>query len=321
MKKRKLAVVISHPTQHFVPLYVQLSRYSDLELNVFYVAENGVSSSYDEQFAVDVQWDTPMLNGYKYEFVEPGKVLDDFGFFSVDSKEITSALTDFAPDWLWVHGYSQRVNWRAIRAIKPHTKVLYTSDSNIFNTEVHNQGGVRKNLKEKIKKIIISQFFNAIDCYLSIGPANKAYLLHYGAKENQLVPTTFPVDIDRLVKQKESLQNEDLISLREKYGIPSDSKIILVVGKLMLRKRVGNVIDALSTLSDSSTHLLIVGSGECETRLREQVKAKNLSARVHFAGFINQMVLPAYFSIADVLVFPSENEPYGAVVSEALPFI
>jgi glycosyltransferase involved in cell wall biosynthesis len=39
---------------------------------------------------------------------------------------------------------------------------------------------------------------------------------------------------------------------------------------------------------------------------------------VHFLGFKNQSELPKYYSLADVFVFPSENEPWGLVLNEVM---
>jgi glycosyltransferase involved in cell wall biosynthesis len=39
---------------------------------------------------------------------------------------------------------------------------------------------------------------------------------------------------------------------------------------------------------------------------------------VHFAGFTNQDRLPQTYAAADIFVFPSEEEPWGLVVNEAM---
>ncbi len=37
-----------------------------------------------------------------------------------------------------------------------------------------------------------------------------------------------------------------------------------------------------------------------------------------FGGFVNQSELPAIYAASDVFVLPSENEPWGLVVNEAM---
>lgn len=312
----KLAVVISHPTQHFVPLYQTLAAAQGIELKVFYLAGNGVQVAHDAEFGVNIKWDTPMLEGYDYEFVEPGRVLNNFGFFSVDSPYLREKLAGFQADWLWVHGYAQRANWRAIMGKRKATKVLYTSDSNAWIDRHQRQPFI----KRTIKSLVVRYYFRYVDVFLSISPANRAYLKKYGAQNEQIVDTTFPVDISRLDEQRTALGEAQLRNLRVELNIPSTATLLLVVCKLIPRKRVVDVLKATAQLADKNTHLLVIGSGECRAELERQASELSLNDRVHLPGFVNQGKLAAYFSIADVMVFPSENEPYGAVVAEGLPF-
>ena len=41
-------------------------------------------------------------------------------------------------------------------------------------------------------------------------------------------------------------------------------------------------------------------------------------SRVRFLGFVNQSQLPAIYTAADVMVLPSEYEPFAVVVNEAM---
>ncbi len=45
--RRKLAVVISHPIQHFAPLFRDLAKQPELELRVFYCCDWGISQYAD----------------------------------------------------------------------------------------------------------------------------------------------------------------------------------------------------------------------------------------------------------------------------------
>jgi glycosyltransferase involved in cell wall biosynthesis len=51
-----------------------------------------------------------------------------------------------------------------------------------------------------------------------------------------------------------------------------------------------------------------------------ETEARNLSidSRVRFIGFVNQSQLPAVYTSADVMVLPSEFEPFAVVVNEAM---
>jgi glycosyltransferase involved in cell wall biosynthesis len=63
--------------------------------------------------------------------------------------------------------------------------------------------------------------------------------------------------------------------------------------------------------------LLIVGDGPDRSTYEKRAHALNLS-NVHFAGFIQMEELPQFLALADVFVFPTLHDPFGAVLSEAM---
>ena len=58
------------------------------------------------------------------------------------------------------------------------------------------------------------------------------------------------------------------------------------------------------------------GNGVLLDGLKAQAESESL--RAIFAGFINVDVLPSIYAMADILVFPSEREPYGLSAREAI---
>ena len=69
-KKKKLAVVMSHPIQYYVSLLKALSAYPELEVKVYFCSSYGVQETFDPAFGVSYKWDTPLLEGYQYEFLK-----------------------------------------------------------------------------------------------------------------------------------------------------------------------------------------------------------------------------------------------------------
>src|SRR5262249_20683459 len=63
--------------------------------------------------------------------------------------------------------------------------------------------------------------------------------------------------------------------------------------------------------------LLMVGSGGLEPKLRAICAEYSLD-NVFFSGFINQSQLPSLYAAADIFVLPSEQEPWGLAVNEAM---
>jgi glycosyltransferase involved in cell wall biosynthesis len=61
-------------------------------------------------------------------------------------------------------------------------------------------------------------------------------------------------------------------------------------------------------------NLLFVGDGI----LAEEIRARPVTSNCVVTGFVNQSELPSYYHAADILVLPSEVEPWGLVVNEAM---
>lgn len=103
--------------------------------------------------------------------------------------------------------------------------------------------------------------------------------------------------------------------LASQYGL-SGKKVVLSVCRLVPLKQVELTIQAFSTLHDPSARLVIIGSGECETKLKEL--DRRLETDALFLGQQTGDDLLAWYNIGDVLVLSSRQEAFGAVVNEAL---
>jgi glycosyltransferase involved in cell wall biosynthesis len=108
-------------------------------------------------------------------------------------------------------------------------------------------------------------------------------------------------------------------ALRAELGLEPGRPILLFASKLQERKRCGDLLAAVALLRSIRPYLLIVGDGEERQKLEQQSAGDpDLSSRVRFLGFRNQMELPRYFDLCDVFVLPSRHEPWGLVVNEAM---
>jgi glycosyltransferase involved in cell wall biosynthesis len=105
---------------------------------------------------------------------------------------------------------------------------------------------------------------------------------------------------------------------------PSERLRLLVVGRIVERKGVGNVIEALRELP--GVELVVAGGPEAglvETdpevrRLRELARTLGVDHRVRFVGSVPRPDLPALMCSADVVVAVPWYEPFGIVPVEAM---
>ncbi|NND00367.1 MAG: glycosyltransferase family 4 protein [Gammaproteobacteria bacterium] len=312
MRKVRLAVVISHPIQHFAPLYASLASEPAITLKVFFLAENGLGTYRDQQFATDVAWDIPLTAGYDHQFVDPGRVIGKFNFFTMDSPNLLSAMHHFDPHVIWLHGYAQLANWRVLFGSLGKRRIIYSSDSNLADS--------RARWRRLIKKLWVKVFFRRCDKFLSISPTNRRYLQHYGVPEAKIVDSAFPIDMTRWQDDRARLTAGGRKQLAGSLNLPDGATVLLFIGKLIARKRPQDILQALAKLDRPRLVLVVVGSGEMHEELAVLAKKLGIEDCVRFTGFINQKHLAQYFDLADIFVFPSENEPYGATAAESLPF-
>ena len=65
----RLAYLVSHPIQYQAPLLRRIAQEPGIELTVFFGSDFSVRGYQDEGFGVEVKWDVPLLDGYRYEFL------------------------------------------------------------------------------------------------------------------------------------------------------------------------------------------------------------------------------------------------------------
>lgn len=114
-------------------------------------------------------------------------------------------------------------------------------------------------------------------------------------------------------------------SIRQELGVQEDRFVVGVVGQIAPWKRQHDAITAFSYLVQNvpDSELWIVGEPKFrdenvayEKDLHRQVEGLNLQDKARFLGF-RKDVMDIMMAI-DVLLVPSENEPFGRVVIEAM---
>jgi glycosyltransferase involved in cell wall biosynthesis len=105
----------------------------------------------------------------------------------------------------------------------------------------------------------------------------------------------------------ENLPDRTVELAREKFGLFPGRRRIVYSGRLVEVKRVDLLID----------DLVIAGDGALRERLQNRVP-NHLKERFIWTGFLDdQAMLGAIYRLCDVLVLPSDYEPWALVINEA----
>jgi glycosyltransferase involved in cell wall biosynthesis len=91
------------------------------------------------------------------------------------------------------------------------------------------------------------------------------------------------------------------------YKLPGGRRI-LFVSRLAKDKRIDVLVRSMLRLRRANAHLVVVGIGDDERRLREITRDCHLEDRVHFLGFVPEEDLPAMYRASDLFAIASECE-------------
>lgn len=117
--------------------------------------------------------------------------------------------------------------------------------------------------------------------------------------------------------------NTPLNPVREEYGIPDDSNIILFVGvmnKATSHKGVKTLLKAFKKIcKDTDSFLVMVGKGDMIPHYIRMCKGLEIDERVVFTGFIEESSLINFYKESKILILPSTTiqEGFGMVLIEA----
>lgn len=106
--------------------------------------------------------------------------------------------------------------------------------------------------------------------------------------------------------------------IKERLGLFQNEQVVGSVGNLYPVKGYRYLIAAAQKLiaRRPNTTFVIIGRGELEAPLREEVKLRGLERKVRFLGFREDV--PALLSIMDVFVLPSLSEGLSIALLEAM---
>jgi len=319
IRKVRLAYLVSHPIQYQAPLLRRIALEPEIDLTVLFGSDFSVRGYKDRGFGVEVAWDTPLLDGYRSEFLRPFRDTGEVSPTTPISRGIYRRLQqrDGSPafDALWVHGYASVNSLQAILAANAlGIPVLLRAESWLADR-------VRSPWKLALKKTFFRLLGKGIAAVLPIGTVNAEYWTHYFGTSVPQFLMPYAVDNKYFADLATAAANREQ-ELRAELGLSTERPVILFASKLQQRKHTDHLLEAYNRFIADKTlqarpYLVVVGDGEQRAHLEAQAQQLRLED-VRFAGFRNQSELPRFFQLADVFVLPSRHEPWGLIVNEAM---
>jgi len=141
--------------------------------------------------------------------------------------------------------------------------------------------------------------------FVSNALLNKAKSFGYAGENSVVIPNGIePVIFKPLDKEK----------IKKELGL--SKKVVGFVGNLVNVKRADKLPEIFSYISSIyDAEFLVVGDGELRKSIENECKKRKL--KVKFVGSVSHEEVPYYMNAMDVMILPSRNEGFGAVVIEA----
>lgn len=113
---------------------------------------------------------------------------------------------------------------------------------------------------------------------------------------------------------------EEIKRIRDFWRIRDDERVLLFVGRMMWHKNAKLMIDTVKKLSgeDIAFKAVFVGDGVDRAAIEGYARQSGVGELCVFTGAVyDRELLRAYYSMADVFLFPSTFDTSGLVVKEA----
>jgi glycosyltransferase involved in cell wall biosynthesis len=306
----RLAIIVSHPIQYYIPLYKRLARRDDLIIKVFFTWHAGVSPVEDRGFKLPVAWDIDITEGYDFEFVpntasEPGT----HHFTGLRNPSLVARINAWCPDIIHITGWAWLSHLFAIHAFyKMGKPTLFRGDSHLLNT-------VRSGPHWWFKRGILRRIFSWPTGFLVVGAANRRYYETFGVRPERLFACTHSIDVGRFAEPDDRYEQEARL-WRQQLGISDDTCVLLFSGKFEQIKKPTELMRSIQAVPNLQAILVMVGGGELEDQIKAIAAADPVRFRI--LPFQNQSRMPIVYRLGDLFILPSASETWGLAVNEAL---
>jgi glycosyltransferase involved in cell wall biosynthesis len=304
----KVLLVSTHPVQYAAPLFRLYAKDLRLEVTVAYCSLQGAEPGMDPEFGVEVVWDVPLLEGYRWVH-PPNRSLRPHlrGFLGLINPGLLTLILQERPDVVVCYGWRTASFWiAALTAKLTRARLVFTTDAHSIRAR---EGLTSKAALKRVILPIVLRFPAAV-----FAPSSRTftYLKGLGLREERIFLTPYVVDNGFFARRSSRV---DRGPVRRRWGVQEDAFVVLFCGKLVPWKRPQDLLEAVARVPGAWA--VLAGEGSLRAALERRAQASDLAGRVRFLGFVNQQGLPEVYAGSDALVLPSDYEPFGLVVNEA----
>ena len=309
--KNNITWILTHPTQYASPLLEKIALNKDLNLIVIYISDFSTKTYFDKEFSKSIRWDTNLLSGYKYFFLNnKSKGISFLNPIVWPSSNILKIIKN--SDYVIIQGWQHYILIIFGLISKIFSKKIILRQESAVKLKLSSSKVIFK--KSIIHLILSSILINLSDYFLYISTLNKRYYLERGIESKRLFFSPYAVDKKLFSNQGKKISKE--LELKLKFN--NENPIMLFASKLSERKNIMGLLKAYKNSFENNLNLIIIGNGTLSTSVKDFIKFNKLSSSVKYLGFINQQTLPFIYEKSDIFILPSFHEKFGLVINEAM---
>ena len=285
----KVLIVFNHPAPYKVRLFNELSK--DIDLDVIF--ERRKAKDRPIEFYTEKEY---KFNAIFHKSLNIGR--ENSISFKVKNY-IKKHHKEY--DLIIMNGYSMVPEMIAIDyMIKHHIPyVLYVN------------GGVIKNDKGLIAKIK-RKFITNAKYFLSPSEESNKYLIHFGAKEENIFLYNYSTIKNEDVLEK-PLSKDEKAEYRKKYNLP-EGELFVSASQFIERK---NILFLLECFKGLDKKLLLIGEGPLKGQYESYIKDNKMD-NVLIRDFMKRDELLDLFKGCDYFITLSKEDIYGHTINEAM---
>jgi glycosyltransferase involved in cell wall biosynthesis len=291
----RLVVLTSILTPYLMPLFTELNKRAD-RFEALLMAERSEDRLWNLSSS---SFSYRILPGLHIRF--PGRAVSNH--FNCG---VVRTLYSFDPDVVISGGFAP-ANMTAMLYCQTFRKKFI-----VWGELTLRDGAETSYPKRAIRRWIAGRADGAI---ASSGEAREAFR-HYGVDDERILTAVMPVDVDHFHSGAEAFRStQEFRGLRGRYRRP----ILLSVGQIIPRKGYRELFEIYRRLIEAGHEPSLVIIGDGPDRMGFEAQARDRGWReVHFHGFVPPQDLPKWFALADIFIFHTLFDPFGAVLGEAM---
>jgi glycosyltransferase involved in cell wall biosynthesis len=295
----RLTLITEIIAPYRIPVFNALAARDDIDLHVLFLAESDVGLRKWLVYKNEIQFSYQVLPSRRRRLGEHTLLLN-WG--------VAKSLAAARPQVVVCGGYNYPASWRAAYWAK-HRNIPFLLW--IESTVADSRSG--RSVIEALKR----QFFRLCTGFIVPGKASSEYVQTFGVPSTRIFAAPNAIDI-KLFRDAAAQVRLNADQTRRTLSLPN--RYFLNVGRMVAAKGVFDLLEAYAKLDGSmrsQLSLVFVGDGVARAELTQ--RAREISpGTIEFRGFLQRDDLPAYYALAEALVFPTHSDTWGFVVNEAM---